>query len=82
MQGGVGDRIHDTGSRHRHTEDHRNRQVSSEALRLTFDVYPYHVAALRWDSVVEHVTVADLANASIPDSINVLADDPEAWVTR
>jgi DNA-binding IscR family transcriptional regulator len=33
-------------------------------------------------SVVEHVTVADLANASIPDSINVLADDPEAWVTR
>jgi len=33
-------------------------------------------------SVVEHVTVADLANASLPDSINVLADDPEAWVTR
>lgn len=33
-------------------------------------------------SVVEHVTVADLANASLPDSIDVLADDPEAWVTR
>jgi Rrf2 family protein len=33
-------------------------------------------------SVVEHVTVADVANANLPDSINVLADDPEAWVTR
>ena len=33
-------------------------------------------------SVVEHVTVADLANGGLPDSINVLADDPEAWVTR
>jgi len=33
-------------------------------------------------NVVEHVTVADVANASLPDSINVLADDPEAWVTR
>ncbi|MBV8966743.1 MAG: adenylyl-sulfate kinase [Mycobacteriaceae bacterium] len=33
-------------------------------------------------SVVEHVTVADVANASLPDSINSLADDPEAWITR
>ena len=33
-------------------------------------------------SVVEHVTVADVANASLPDSIDELADDPEAWVTR
>jgi adenylyl-sulfate kinase len=33
-------------------------------------------------SVVEHVTVADVANASLPESINLLADDPEAWVTR
>ncbi|HTT31065.1 MAG TPA: adenylyl-sulfate kinase [Solirubrobacteraceae bacterium] len=33
-------------------------------------------------NVVEHVTVADIANASLPESINVLADDPEAWVTR
>ena len=33
-------------------------------------------------NVVEHVTVADVANASLPDSINRLADDPEAWVTR
>ena len=33
-------------------------------------------------NVVEHVTVADIANASLPDSINLLADDPEAWVTR
>lgn len=33
-------------------------------------------------NVVEHVTVADVASAHLPDSINVLADDPEAWVTR
>ncbi|MBV9802187.1 MAG: Rrf2 family transcriptional regulator [Solirubrobacterales bacterium] len=33
-------------------------------------------------SVVEHVTVADVAAANLPDSINALADDPEAWVTR
>ena len=33
-------------------------------------------------SVVEHVTVADVANARLPESINLLADDPEAWVTR
>jgi hypothetical protein len=32
--------------------------------------------------VVEHVTVADVASARLPDSINLLADDPEAWVTR
>ena len=33
-------------------------------------------------TVVEHVTVADVANARLPSSINELADDPEAWVTR
>jgi Rrf2 family protein len=33
-------------------------------------------------SVVEHVTVADIAGSDLPDSINRLADDPEAWVTR
>jgi bifunctional enzyme CysN/CysC len=33
-------------------------------------------------NVVEHVTVADIANSSLPASINLLADDPEAWVTR
>jgi adenylyl-sulfate kinase len=32
--------------------------------------------------VVEHVTVADVASARLPASINRLADDPEAWVTR
>ena len=32
--------------------------------------------------VVEHVTLADVASARLPDSINLLADDPEAWVTR
>jgi bifunctional enzyme CysN/CysC len=33
-------------------------------------------------TVVEHVTVADVANARLPSSIDELADDPEAWVTR
>jgi adenylyl-sulfate kinase len=33
-------------------------------------------------NVVEHVTVADVANANLPDAISQLADDPEAWVTR
>ncbi len=33
-------------------------------------------------SVVERVTVADVANESLPTSIVTLADDPEAWVTR
>jgi hypothetical protein len=28
------------------------------------------------------LTVADVANASLPSSINELANDPEAWVTR
>ena len=33
-------------------------------------------------SVVEHVTVADVADSRLPRSISQLADDPEAWVTR
>jgi hypothetical protein len=28
------------------------------------------------------LTVADVANASLPGSINELANDPEAWLTR
>ena len=40
------------------------------------------VAARMIVRVSAHVTVADIANARLPDSINVLADDPEAWVTR
>jgi len=32
--------------------------------------------------VVEHVTVADVANGQLPDDIEQLAEDPEAWVTR
>jgi Rrf2 family protein len=32
--------------------------------------------------VVEHVTVADVAAGKLPSSINRLAEDPEAWVTR
>jgi Rrf2 family protein len=33
-------------------------------------------------AVVEHVTLADVASGRIPNKINRLADDPEAWVTR
>ncbi len=33
-------------------------------------------------SVVEHVTVADVASGALPKSIDRLAEDPEAWVTR
>jgi Rrf2 family protein len=33
-------------------------------------------------SVVEHVTLADIASRRIPAKIDRLADDPEAWVTR
>jgi Rrf2 family protein len=33
-------------------------------------------------SVVEHVTVADVAAGRLPSAIDKLAEDPEAWVTR
>jgi bifunctional enzyme CysN/CysC len=33
-------------------------------------------------NVVEHVTIADVAEEKLPDSIMQLASDPEAWVTR
>jgi Rrf2 family protein len=33
-------------------------------------------------SVVEHVTVADVAAGRLPKAIDRLAEDPEAWVTR
>jgi Rrf2 family protein len=33
-------------------------------------------------SVVEHVTVADVASGTLPKGIDKLAEDPEAWVTR
>ncbi len=32
--------------------------------------------------VVEHVTVADVAGGHLPRSIDKLAEDPDAWVTR
>jgi Rrf2 family protein len=32
--------------------------------------------------VVEHVTVADVAGGKLPKSIDKLAGDPDAWVTR
>ena len=32
--------------------------------------------------VVEHVTVTDVANGSLPAEIDKLAEDPGAWVTR
>jgi Rrf2 family protein len=33
-------------------------------------------------SVVEHVTLADVAGGKLPKAIDRLAEDPEAWVTR
>ena len=33
-------------------------------------------------SVVERVTVADVASGRLPKAIDRLAEDPEAWVTR
>ena len=33
-------------------------------------------------SVVEHVTLADVASGRLPAKIERLANDPEAWVTR
>jgi Rrf2 family protein len=33
-------------------------------------------------SVLEHVTVADVARGQLPKAIDKLAEDPEAWVTR
>jgi Rrf2 family protein len=32
--------------------------------------------------VLERVTVADVANGTLPTEIDKLAEDPEAWVTR
>ncbi|HWD65236.1 MAG TPA: Rrf2 family transcriptional regulator [Solirubrobacteraceae bacterium] len=32
--------------------------------------------------VVEHVTVADVAEGQLPKAIDRLTEDPEAWVTR
>ncbi|MGB0094555.1 MAG: Rrf2 family transcriptional regulator [Solirubrobacteraceae bacterium] len=32
--------------------------------------------------VVEHVTVADVASGRLPKTIDRLAEDPEAWITR
>jgi Rrf2 family protein len=37
-------------------------------------------ASLR--TVVERVTLADLASGDLPSHVRELADDPEAWVTR
>jgi hypothetical protein len=33
-------------------------------------------------SVVERVTLADVASGHLPTAVDQLADDPEAWVTR
>jgi Rrf2 family protein len=33
-------------------------------------------------SVVENVTVADIAAGQLPDDVAALADDPEAWTAR
>jgi Rrf2 family protein len=52
-------------------------QGASEPLQ---EVWIAVRASLR--SVVEHVTLADLAGGKLPPSVGKLARDPEAWVTR
>jgi Rrf2 family protein len=42
----------------------------------------YSGAAEALRKVVEHVTVADVARGQLPNDIEQLAKDPEAWVTR
>jgi DNA-binding IscR family transcriptional regulator len=37
-------------------------------------------ASLR--AVAEHVTLADVAAGRLPEDVDALANDPEAWVTR
>ena len=32
--------------------------------------------------VVENVTIADIANAKLPRSVEKLTEDPGAWLTR
>jgi Rrf2 family protein len=53
--------------------------------------YPGHAESLQrlWicvraslRSVMEHVTLADLANGVLPPALDQLADDPDQWVTR
>lgn len=49
-------------------------QGSAEPLR---DVWVAVRASLR--SVLEHVTLADLASGELPESVRALAEDPDAW---
>jgi Rrf2 family protein len=44
------------------------------------DVWLATRAALR--SVLEHVTIADVAGARLPDAVTALLADPEAWARR
>jgi Rrf2 family protein len=57
-------------------EDSHYEGASEALLRVWIAVR----ANLR--SVVEHVSVADVASGRIPPSIDRLAEDPEAWLTR
>ena len=57
-------------------EDSEYRGASEALLRVWIAVR----ANLR--KVVENVTVADVAGGRLPRSIDKLAQDPEAWVTR
>ena len=50
---------------------------ASEALLRVWIAVRHNLRA-----VVEHVTVADVAEGKLPKSIDKLAEDPEAWVTR
>ena len=52
-------------------------QGSAEQLR---DVWVAVRASLR--SVLENVSLADVAGGKLPDSVRVLADDPDAWTAH
>jgi Rrf2 family protein len=60
--------------------------VRPEALEFTGSAEPLQRmwvcvrASLR--SVLEHVTLADLAAGTLPPKVNRLADDPDAWSPR
>ena len=52
-------------------------QGSAEQLR---DVWVAVRASLR--SVLENVSLADVAGGKLPDSVRALADDPDAWTAH
>ena len=55
-----------------------NVEYSGAAARLT-DVWVAVRAALR--EILEHTTLADLRDGTLPERVTTLTHDPEAWVS-